>query len=32
MDRILRATTTLGAGAVVVGIVSDFFLYDGESV
>lgn len=28
MDRILRATTTLGAGAVVAGIVSDFFLYD----
>eukprot|EP01039_Chlorochromonas_danica_P005454 gene5454-6004_t len=28
MDRILRATTTLGAGAIVAGVVSDFFLFD----
>jgi prohibitin 1 len=28
MDRIFRAATTLGTGAVVAGIASEFFLYD----
>lgn len=28
MERILRVTTTLGTGAVVAGVVSEFFLYD----
>lgn len=28
MERILRVTTTLGTGAVVAGVASEFFLYD----
>lgn len=30
-ERLLRSATTLGGVAVVAGIVSDFFLYDGKS-
>lgn len=30
MDKVFRAATTLGTGAVVAGIASEFFLYDGE--
>ena len=30
MERILRVTTTVGTGAVVAGVVSEFFLYDGN--
>lgn len=31
MERVLRTATTIGGGAVVAGVISEFFLYDGKS-
>ena len=30
MSRVLNSISTIATGAVVIGIVKDFFIYDGE--